>query len=77
MSDDGFNRAAGQRVELRIGTLRVSGQSRIAARRFADALPAALEAALADPGNTPGRSPAERAAAQIVAAIDHQRRAPR
>lgn len=42
-----FPRHANQRVELRIGSLRIAGASRIEARRLAEALPAALEAAIA------------------------------
>lgn len=54
---------------VRIGALTVEGASAIDARRLADALPAALERAFA--GVQADRpSAADRAAAQILAAIE-------
>lgn len=58
-----FPRLPGQQVDLRIGSLRITGASRIEARRLAEALPAALEAALA--GRTV--APARRSAADDLA----------
>lgn len=60
----------GQRVELRIGTLRISGASRLEALRIADALPAALAAAIEAPGDTSRRlTPAERIAREVLRAV--------
>jgi hypothetical protein len=60
----------GRLVRVRVGTLRVVGASAIEARRVAEALPAALERALAswpDPPDARLESPG-RAAARVVAA---------
>lgn len=74
MNRPGLARQPGQRIELRIGDLRIAGASRLEARRLADALPAALEAALAGRAAPPSRVPAaDRLAQQIVAAIARAR----
>lgn len=57
-------------LRLAIGRITVSAASGLDARRLADALPGALERALASPAPGPGfPSPAEQAAAQIAAAV--------
>ena len=69
MSRVEFPRQAGQRVELRIGSLRIAGASRIEARRLAEALPAALEAAIAGRStNSAQKTGADDVAGQILAA---------
>jgi hypothetical protein len=59
-------------ARLRIGALTVHAASAIEARRLAEALPAALERALAGQQRAPlaRLRPADAAAAQIVAAIE-------
>jgi hypothetical protein len=62
-------------ARLRIGALTVHAASAIEARRLAEALPAALERALAGQQHAPRTrpTPADVAAAQIVAAIEQRR----
>jgi len=62
--------SAGAPIRLAIDRITVSAASGLDARRLADALPGALERALADAAPRLGfASPAEQAAAQIAAAV--------
>lgn len=74
MTRAAFPREPGQRVVLRVGSLRIAGASRIEAQRLADALPGALAAAIGGPGE-PGLRPtmADRVAQQVLAAITSAR----
>lgn len=57
-------------LKLAIDRITVAAASGLEARRLADALPGALERALAAPASGGGfASPAEQAAAQIAAAV--------
>lgn len=70
MNRTGLPRLPGQHVDLRIGSLRITGASRIEARRLAEALPAALEAALAGRTVAPARrSTADDLAQRILDAV--------
>ena len=64
--------AEGRDTQVRIGLVRIEATSPLAARRLADALGPAIERRLAAPSGSLARTadPAERAAAQIVAAIE-------
>ena len=73
MSGAGLPRAPGQRVELRIGVLHIAGSSGIAARRLADALPAAIEAAIAGVPVAGRPDAAQRVAGDVVAAVARAR----
>lgn len=60
----------GAPLRLEIGRIRISAASGLDARRLSDALPAALERALAQPGAVPRRrTPADEAASAIVRQI--------
>ena len=73
MSRITFPRQTGQQVNMRIGSLRiVDASSRIEARRLAEALPAALEAAIAGRAiPIARRSTADELAIRIIEAV-HQ-----
>jgi len=61
-------------LHISIGSVRVSGSSGMAARRLADALPGALDAALAEGAVRPlRRTPAEQAAWAVADAVRARR----